>query len=340
MRLPLESCVHATHALGVSAAATEMARYRLMPAATLRTEMALALQGEASDDVDRMPAARDWRMMPQLHKSHWLCIRCDKVMSMQQPECTVCSVALTELRGSETVGEHMRGVLANAHRTAYGRNLACLADREPVLSNGSAPAIGTPEHAAWVRRQLCDFSRRPADMRTETKPCADVCCFDAWLCLQTDAEVRFFTREHVRQFMQDATVTSAEDMVADYISDLGKVTYVPGSASPVMVHPKGGWWMAALSHITEHDLRMARAFLGLAMDTGATASSVQQAVLNGPFNTDIYGLLSALMSVIIVRQAAVERGPGGRARRSGAATPTAQLYASRGFEPPRCAAAF
>jgi hypothetical protein len=69
-----------------------------------------------------------------------------------------------------------------------------------------------------------------------------------------------------------------------------------------LAHSKGGWWAAALAHSTEHDLRIARAILGSALD-GVTGDTARNAVLYGPLDDAVYGALAALAASLFVRMA-------------------------------------
>lgn len=239
------------------------------------------------------PTASEWHASPSLRERHFLCPRCNTTTPKDVHNCNSCSVALVELRSTQGTHE-LSAVISNAHRTAYGRNLGLLMDRAPVHSNGGGAVVpGAPGYSAWVRGQLSAFSSRPSEMRTETKPPTVVCIFDGWLCLHTEARIRFYTREHVRAFMQGGD-SNAEDLLTDFISDAGKVIDVPWSEKPVLVQPKGGWWLAALTHVSEHDLRIARVALGFAFDSTADGRSVQQKVLQDRIEPATSHLVTAL----------------------------------------------
>ena len=93
-----------------------------------------------------------------------------------------------------------------------------LADRDPLLTNGGALAIGASGYSSSVHGTLAAFSLQSMQTRVEPRPPASVVVFDAWLSLNTSGRLRFYTREHVREFMRNENA-EAEDVLCDYVTD-------------------------------------------------------------------------------------------------------------------------
>ena len=321
--------------------ALHVERLQLMPSAGLqaavRADMAAALVTDMHAGV-RRPTSEDWRCCATLREHAWECPRCLVVMSKRdEAACVGCGVARAEL-GAQATGNAMESVVLQAHRLAYGRNLVVLQEREPVLADGGAVAIGAAGYTAWAQGQLAAFSTRPMDKLLEPKPASAVCTFDGWLCMQTNGRLRFNTRAQVRDCLATAESDrgSVEHIVADFVSELGKVVQRRGESKPVLMHPKGGWWMAMFTHLTEHDMRIARAILGGQYDASTSSADVASAVRYGSMEPAVYGRLAALAAAVFVRMACIERTPGsGRVHRVGGAAPSAEAYAANGFEVPR-----
>ena len=142
--------------------------------------------------------------------------------------------------------------MADAARCHYGRGLRFLECREQTVQEGVGVRPGEPGYAAAVYAQTQLLAHGlGVRQRAEERPHSAVCCFDAWLCLQTgDSEslARCWTREQVRAFVRRDDL---EPLVTEYVQDHARQVQIAGKVKPVQAVPKGGWWMRVCAHTTE-----------------------------------------------------------------------------------------
>lgn len=207
----------------------------------------------------------------------------------------------------------------------------CLAGRAPIVREGVAPEIGDPTYRAAVNEALDDFAFRPGSMRLEPKLASGVATFDGWLAMKSDGRLRFSTADEVRRFIHDG---DAEIIVSEYIQTWGTLVALPDGRL-VQSNPKGGWWWMTLTYVTEHDIRIVRAVLGLVYAGRLDVNQLRTAILEGPFDKLTYSRLSAVGASLFARMAIVERGEGGRARRSCPQRVALLTFASHQLRPPR-----
>ena len=128
------------------------------------------------------------------------------------------------------------------------------------MQEGIGIRPGEPGYAAAVYAQTQVLAHGAGVReRAEVKPHSGVCCFDAWLWLQTgdsESPARCWTREHVRAFVRRDDV---EPLVTEYVQDHARQVQIAGRAKPVQAVPKGGWWMRVCAHATELDFHILRA---------------------------------------------------------------------------------
>ena len=223
-------------ALAPSPMASLMATYRQLPAAALRAQLGATRMLDVTSMVTvvQRPTAAEWRSSPEMHDRMWLCVRCHVVMrKVEEPSCVACGVNLTDLECAAASSNFLTAIVAQAHRTSYGRNLRVLQDRAPVLADAAPHAVGSVGYSAWTRGQLAAFSTRREAERVEAKFSSAVCSFDAWLCLQTNAERRFYLRQHVRAFMgMDDADASVEDITSDPRNTIRPTIRGKGTSDP------------------------------------------------------------------------------------------------------------
>ena len=316
--------------------ASEVQAWTHMATPALRQQLHALRAADLAVAGRQRPTLAEWRQTPALHEQWWACFPCQLVMPMSSQACGLCGTTSDEASGAAAKAQ-LDAAVALASRTAYGRKLVCLSDREPLLSTGLEVAVGGSAYYESVRGSLSALATQSCEKLIEAKPADAVCAFDGWLALQTNASMRFYTRQHVLAFMEDHR-SVAEAVTADFVAEHGKEIAVSWSPTPVLVLPKSGWWRYSLSYISEHDLRIVRALLGasVAAAPGANvASTLRNAVLYGPCDAHLYGALNAVAASLFVRMAMHQRGPDGRARRAGGEPASHQAFAANGFIPPR-----
>ena len=124
-----------------------------------------------------------------------------------------------------------------------------------------------------------------ATVRLQELPHPAVSSFDAWLVLHTGESaqpVRLWTREDVRAFIRHPNV---EALTTEFVQDHARLVMVPGAVKPVSALPKGGWWNLAATFMTEIDVRIIRAVIGMHMKWPGPAAIVQ--TILGRETTDI-----------------------------------------------------
>ena len=82
------------------------------------------------------------------------------------------------------------------------------------------------------------------------------------------------------------------------------------------VVPKGGWWLHVLREVTEHELRMVAAVIGLTYDRVLSPTEASWEVKTGAMPRVAFIRLGSIAAYIFASMAVRERGPGGRARPS------------------------
>lgn len=82
------------------------------------------------------------------------------------------------------------------------------------------------------------------------------------------------------------------------------------------VVPKGGWWLHVLREVTEHELRMVAAVIGLTYDRVLSPTEASWEVKTGAMPRVAFIRLGSIAAYIFASMAVRERGPGGRARRA------------------------
>ena len=96
------------------------------------------------------------------------------------------------------------------------------------MQEGIGIRPGEPGYAAAVYAQTQVLAHGAGVReRAEVKPHSAVCCFDAWLWLQTgdsESPARCWTREHVRAFVRRDDV---EPLVTEYVQDHARQVQIP-----------------------------------------------------------------------------------------------------------------
>ena len=113
-----------------------------------------------------------------------------------------------------------------------------------------------------VREQLRAYQFQPNAQRVEPAVLGSIMMADGWLALTSGREYRLFSGDDVRKIMNSGAL---EAIMAEYVESWGRRVSVP-HLGVVQVMPKGGWWWDSLSHITEHDLHLVRAIIGMGLE--------------------------------------------------------------------------
>ena len=118
-----------------------------------------------------------------------------------------------------------------------------------------------------MREQLRAYQFQPNAQRVEPAVLGSIMMADGWLALTSGREYRLFSGDDVRKIMNSGTL---EAIMAEYVESWGRRVSVPHLGVPhlgvVQVMPKGGWWWDSLSRITEHDLHLVRAIIGMGLE--------------------------------------------------------------------------
>ena len=80
--------------------------------------------------------------------------------------------------------------------------------------------------------------------------------------------------------------------------------------------PKGGWWLHTLHEVTEQQLRMVAAVIGLSYDRVLSSDEASWEVRTGAMPRVAFSRLASIAAYIFASMAVRERGPNGRARRA------------------------
>lgn len=122
----------------------------------------VAEAGGAELPPARRPSASQFRAMPLLHSSFWLCPSCQRSVPTSLAQCDGCHIDRNDLAHGLD-GTTLSAITKQAYRTSYGRGIQALADRAPAHVSGTAVAIGAPGYAASVQTQVHDgrANRRP-----------------------------------------------------------------------------------------------------------------------------------------------------------------------------------
>ena len=209
----------------------------------------------------------------------WYCSNCLQLAIATR--CEACGASRHELAAYAAPGE-LASITADAASCSYGRGLRFLQCREQSVMEGVGFRPGEAGYAEAVYAQTHALAhgtdvRRPA----EERPHSSVCCFDAWLCLQTgdtESPARCSTREHVRAIVKR---NDMEPLVTEYVQDFARQVHISGKAKPVHAMPKGGWWMRVCAQTTELDFHIVRAIVGMHVQTPVKGDAMQAAVTDG-----------------------------------------------------------
>ena len=115
-----------------------------------------------------------------------------------------------------------------------------------------------------MREQLRAYQFQPNAQRVEPAVLGSIMTADGWLALTSGREYRLFSGDDVRKIMNSGAL---EAIMAEYVESWGRWVSVPHlGVVQDQVMPKGGWWWDSLSHITEHDLHLVRAIIGMGLE--------------------------------------------------------------------------
>ena len=144
--------------------------------------------------------------------------------------------------------------------------------------------------------------------------------------------VRLWTREDVRSSF--VSHPNLEALTTEWVQDHARKIEV-AKGEEVQVQPKGGWWRRTVGEMREHHIHIVRTIMGMQYEHVPSGAEALQLVLRGPMLSGTYDRLAAVAASLFVQMACRERGPSGRARRSGVAPPTMAAFAAAGVRVPR-----
>ena len=98
----------------------------------------------------------DWNASPGLRDGHWKCLNCSTISTDGDACCIGCG-ARRDVFARGMTNEGVTAIQANAYRTAYGRGLRLLQDREPLHVAGEALAIGATNYVSDVLDTINKF---------------------------------------------------------------------------------------------------------------------------------------------------------------------------------------
>ena len=261
------------------------------------------------------PSVRDFFTLAEVQRGHWHCLRCSVINRRDEPSCHKCGDTFESIVGVAPDAE-LNALTRVTQGTAYGRSLHSLAGREQDVRAGAPVEIGAAGYQAAVREQLRSFQFETNAQRIEPAVLSSIMTADGWLALMSSGMYRLFSADDVRKFMGSGDF---EAIMAEYVESWGRRVVVP-HLGVVQVMPKGGWWWHALSRVTEHDIYLVRAIIGMGLEAplhAGDAMRLYDLINSGPFDDALYRQLAAVVASIFARRAVRERSATGRARRVG-----------------------
>jgi hypothetical protein len=282
------------------------------------------------------PSVPDFFSLPAVRRGHWHCHRCAVINRRDEPRCCSCGDTYESIVGVVPEAE-LQALRRVTQATAYGRSLHSLAGREQDVRAGAPVEIGAAGYEAALREHLRSFQHQANAQRVEPAVKGAIMSVDGWLALTSSGMYRLFAADDVRKFMGSGDF---EVVMAEFVETWGRRVHVP-HLGVVQVMPKGGWWWNSLRRITEHDMHLVRAIIGMYLEApmhSGDALRLYDLINTCPVDDSMYRQLSAVVASMFARMAVRERSATGRARREGSEgqVPVDLLaFVRNGLVPPR-----
>ena len=284
-----------------------------------------------------------WRASTVLQAERWLCAQCDVAFTNSVSSCPTCEVASASMQLVAN-NDLLARSLEAANSCAYGRQLRFLQHRQQ--HDGIIPSLGRfddDDYDDLVEQSIDDLgaSVRSSDRRDFLPD--GVRHFHAYTQICTTAKFGFATKEQGTAFVNSG---KASAVLSEFLTLIGSKTTArasDGGMLTVQRHPKGGFVRLMFANLTEHDLRIGRAILGV-----APTNEVPESVLNydgigtlvreGRLSATslTYKRLHALAASLFITVAQRERAEGGRLYSPGTRIPERRQFLENAVHIPRC----